>query len=57
MTDEIKFILALQQIDNLTSLLKDNEYEQYMYYHLIQVQVEVQRQLTNLSNPIKIKES
>jgi hypothetical protein len=57
MTDEIKFILALQQIDNLTSLLKDNEYEQYMYYHLIQVQVELQRQLTNLSNPIKIKES
>ena len=57
MTDEIKFILALQQIDNLTSLLNDNEYEQYMYYHLIQVQVEVQRQLTNLSNPIKIKES
>ena len=57
MTDEIKFILALQQIDNLTSLLNDNEYEQYMYYHLIQVQIELQRQLTNLSNPIKIKES
>lgn len=56
MTQEIKLLLALQQIDNLTSLLQSNEYEQYIYYHMIQVQVELKRQLTNLTHSSKIKE-
>jgi hypothetical protein len=56
MTEEIKLILALQQIENLTSLLKGNEYQQYLYSHLIQMQVELQRQLTNLKHSSKIKE-
>lgn len=46
MNQTTKLILALQQIENLTSLLQDNEYEKYMYYHLISVQVELSRQLS-----------
>ena len=53
MTEETKLILALQQIENLTSLLQGNEYQQYIYYHLIQMQVELQRQLTNLKHSNK----
>ena len=54
--DKIKLILALQQIDNLIQLLSGNEYQQMFYSHLIQVQVELNRQLTNLTYSTKIKE-
>lgn len=56
MNENTKLILALQQIDNLTSLLEDNEYQQFFYSHLITIQVELQRQLTNLTHSSKIKE-
>jgi hypothetical protein len=45
MNENIKLILALQQIDNLTDLLKGNEYQNYLCGHLIQLQVELKRQL------------
>lgn len=48
MNQKTKILLALQQIDNLTSLLKDNEYQQYLYSHLISIQVELQRQLSHI---------
>lgn len=48
MSDQLKFILALQQIDNLTSLLEGNEYQQYMNLRLIQIKVELERQLSLL---------
>jgi hypothetical protein len=48
MNDKTKLILAQLQIDNLTNLLKDNEYEQFMVSHLIPLQVEIQRQLNNM---------
>lgn len=47
MNNQTKLILALQQIDNLTELLNDNEYQQHIYRHLIQVKVELERQLGN----------
>jgi len=56
MNEQTKLILALMQIDNLTSLIEDNEYQKYLYSHLISVQVELQRQLTNLTHSSKIKE-
>ena len=56
MNENTKLILALQQIDNLTSLLEDNQYQKFLYSHLIQMQVELQRQLTNLTHSSKIKE-
>jgi hypothetical protein len=57
MTDEIKIILALQQIGNISSLIKDNEYEKYLSYHLIITETELKRQLTNLCSSSKLKES
>jgi predicted RNA-binding protein with EMAP domain len=56
MNDQIKLVLALSQIDSLTSLLEGNEYQSFLYSHLIQIQVELNRQLTNLTYSIKIKE-
>jgi hypothetical protein len=53
MNEETKLILALHQIENLTSLLSQNEYQQFLYSHLIQMQVELQRQLTNLTHSSK----
>ena len=55
MKDEVKLILALQQINNLTDLLKDNEYQQFLYGHLISVKCELERQLTNLKHTDKLK--
>ena len=48
MDEKTKLILALLQIDNLSELLKDNEYEHFMVSHLMPLKVEIERQLTNL---------
>jgi hypothetical protein len=47
MTEKQKLIIALMQIDSLTELLQGNEYQQFLYGHLIQTQVELQRQLSH----------
>lgn len=47
MNDKTKIILALIQIDNLTNLLKDNEYQKFLYGHLVNIQVELKRQLSH----------
>jgi len=47
MNEKIKIILALQQIDNITSLLEGNEYEQFLYRHLVNVKIELKRQIVN----------
>ncbi len=54
MNEQTKLILALMQIDNLISLITDNEYQKFLYGHLVSVQVELQRQLTNLKHSSKI---
>lgn len=46
MNNKVKLILALQQIDNLTSLIEGNEYQRFLYSHLISIQVELRRQLS-----------
>ena len=56
MNDQTKLILALMQIDNLTSLIEGNEYQSFLYSHLISVQIELQRQLTNIKHSTTIKE-
>ena len=55
MNEETKLLLALYQIENLTSLLANNEYEQYLDSHLIPIKVELQRQLTNTKFYFKMK--
>jgi len=56
MKEEMKLILALQQINNLTDLLQDNEYRTFLYGHLISVKCELERQLTNLKHTGKLEE-
>jgi hypothetical protein len=56
MDQKTKLILSLQQIDNLTSLLDGNEYQSFLYSHLISMKCELQRQLTNLTHSSTIKE-
>ena len=36
---------ALQQIDNIVSLLDDNVAKDYLYHHLIQIKCELDRQM------------
>jgi hypothetical protein len=48
MNNQTKFILALMQIENISELMKDNEYEQFMVSHLMPLKVEIERQLSNL---------
>ena len=50
MNDKTKFILALMQIENISELMKENEYEQFMVSHLMPLKVEIQRQLSNLKH-------
>ena len=56
MNEQTKLILALMQIDNIISLIEDNEYQKFLYGHLVSVRVELQRQLTNIQHSSKIKE-
>ena len=58
MNEKTKLHLALIQVQNITSLLKDNQYESFFYNKLIGIQVEIQRQLslTNLTQSTTIKE-
>jgi hypothetical protein len=48
MNDEVKLHFALQQVDNLTNLLQNNEYESFFASHLIPIHYELKRQLTNI---------
>ena len=48
-TEKARLLLALQQINNITDLIQDNKYKDYMYSSLITVEVELQRQLTNIT--------
>lgn len=51
--EQTKLILALQQVDNLVELTKDNEYKHYLYCKLSSIKCELERQLNNLVNPPK----
>ena len=49
MNEKTRLILALQQINNITNLIQDNQYKEFLYGKLISVEVELQRQLTNIT--------
>jgi hypothetical protein len=51
-----KLLFALQQVEGIAKLIKDNEYEQYFTSFLIPIHTELNRQLTNLKQSSKIKE-
>lgn len=51
MNNKTKLILSLMQVENISNLMKDNEWEQFMVSHLIPLKCEMERQLTNLNRP------
>ena len=50
MTEEVKLHLALMQTNNIISLIEGNQYESFMKSKLIALQVEINRQLSVLTN-------
>lgn len=56
MDQKSKLLFALMQLENIASLVQGNEYEQFINSHLISIDVELKRQLTNLNHSSKIKE-
>jgi len=50
MNEKERLLLALQQINNITNLVQDNQYKEFLYGKLISVEIELQRQLTNLTH-------
>ena len=49
MNEKARLLMALQQINNIADLIQDNKYRDFMYSRLVSVEVELQRQLTNLT--------
>jgi len=47
MNEKTKLILALMQVENLSNLVKGNEWETYLTRQLISVRVELERQLSH----------
>lgn len=50
MNNKVKLHLAIIQTNNILSLLQGNQYESFMRNKLIGVQVELNRQLSLLTN-------
>lgn len=44
---KINLVLALTQVESLVSLLEGNEYQTFLYGHLISLQIELNRQLSH----------
>jgi len=59
MTEQQKVTRALSQVNDLTTLLEDNKWKNFLYSHLIPLKYELQRQqglLTNQTNSTNIEE-
>jgi uncharacterized protein YeeX (DUF496 family) len=55
MNQTIKIILALQQVEGISKLMKGNEYESYIISYLVPIHAELNRQLTNSKQSTKMK--
>jgi hypothetical protein len=55
MKNDIKILLALQQLDNVMKLVEGNQWEIFISRHLIPVHYELRRQLTCVQDSAKIK--
>lgn len=49
MNDKTKLILAMMQMEGISKLMKENEYEHFMMSHLVPMSVEMKRQLSNIN--------
>lgn len=56
MNPEYKIQVCLDLVDQLTDLIEGNEYQQFFVQHLIPIRVELERQLTTISNQSTIEE-
>jgi len=58
MSEKLKLILCLQQVDNISNLIRDNECEDFLISRLISLKVEFERQLqlTKTKDHATIKE-
>jgi len=45
MTSKINLVLALQQIENISNLVRDNNYEAFFTSHLLPIKFEIERQI------------
>jgi hypothetical protein len=50
MNKKSKLILALQQVEGISKLLKGNSYEKFIVQHLAPIHAELNRQLSNEKN-------
>ena len=55
MTSESQLEVALRLVEELSILIEGNECNLFLSQHLIPIQIELERQLTNLQSDIKIK--
>ena len=49
MREKEKLLIALTQIENVVTLLENNEWKNYLYNYLSPVKYELERQITNLN--------
>ena len=50
MNEKERLLLALQHLNSITNLIQDNQYKQFLCCKLISVEVEIQRQLHNITH-------
>ena len=49
-TKQYNIHAALQQVDNITKLTKDNDWQEFIYSHLTPIKFELERQYHNSFN-------
>lgn len=50
MTTKSNLLFALQQVENISKLLEENEYEKFFVSHLIPMKVELERQISLINS-------
>ena len=43
-TEQYNILAALQQVDNITKLIEDNDWKEFIYSHLTPIKFELERQ-------------
>lgn len=50
MTSKVNLIFALQQVENIGNLVRENNYEAFFTSHLLPIKYEIERQLSLLNH-------
>ena len=50
MNKDIRLTLALMQVENISNLVRENNYEAFFTSHLLPIKFEIERQLVLLKN-------